>query len=67
VRVDPEDPVAARLIDRGELVVTAAAQFEVLDVDLDGLAGHGEFRTPAGPWGYRFIETRGTPCRLRIS
>jgi hypothetical protein len=42
VGVDLQDPVARGLIDRRELVEATAAQLQVLDVDLDGLAGDGE-------------------------
>jgi hypothetical protein len=65
VGVDLQDPVARGLIDGGELVEAAAAQLEVLDVDLDGLPGDGEFSAAprAGPvrldgreFSYELIE-----------
>ena len=54
VRVDPEDSVAGGLVDRRELVKAAAAEFQMLHIDLDGLAGHGEFAPTARPWAIPF-------------
>jgi hypothetical protein len=49
VRVDPENPVAGRLIDRRELVEAPTPELQMFDVDLDRLAGHREFRRWRGP------------------
>ena len=54
VRVDPEDSVAGGLVDRRELVKAAAAEFQMLHIALDGLAGHGEFAPTARPWTIPF-------------
>src|SRR5262245_45240689 len=54
VRVNPEDAVAGGLVDRRELVKAAAAEFQMLHVDLDGLAGHGELAPTARPWAITF-------------
>jgi hypothetical protein len=66
VGVDLENAIPGGLVHGGELVEPAAAELEVLHVDLDGLARYRELPSPPRPGRYRFIETRGTPCRLRI-
>ncbi len=66
VGVDPEDPVAGGLVDRGELIKAPPPSFRCLTstwTDWPGTVSSGRRR---GPGRYRFIETRGTPCRLRI-
>ncbi len=66
VGIDPQDAVAGGLIHRRELIEAPVPELEVLDVHLDGLPGDGELAAAPRPGPHRFIETRGTPCRLRI-
>ncbi len=49
VVVDLQDPVTGGLIDGSKLVVAAGAELEMLDVDLDRLAGHVEFPATLRP------------------
>ena len=42
VGIDSEDPVTGGLIDRGELIETPTAELQMLDIHLDGQAGHCE-------------------------
>src|SRR5206468_735529 len=46
VRIDPEDTVPRRFVNGRELVEAPAAQLEVLDVDLDRLAGYVQLPAP---------------------
>jgi hypothetical protein len=64
VRVDPEDPVAGGLIDRGELIEASAPELEMLDVDLDRLAGHREVPAPARPRSVALHRHPGHPVSL---
>ena len=50
VRIDAEDAVPGRFVDRRELVETAAAKLEVLDVDLDRLPRDMDLSAAPRPW-----------------
>lgn len=59
VRIDPEDTVLRRFVNRGELVEAPAAQLEVLDVHLDRLARHVKLPTPPRPGAVALPDTCG--------
>jgi hypothetical protein len=48
-RVDLQHPVSGRLVNGGELIEAAGAELQVLDVNLDGLAGMGKLAAATRP------------------
>jgi len=66
VGIDPEDAVAGGLIHRRELIEAPAPSLRCLTSTWTDCPGTVNSRRRRGPGPYRFIETRGTPCRLRI-
>jgi len=67
VSIYPEHAIPGSLIDGRELIEAAAAQFEMLDIDLDRLPRDVDLAPPSGPWAIAFQRhPGGTRCRFRI-
>jgi hypothetical protein len=65
VGIDPEHATPGSLIDGRELIEAAAAQFEMLDIDLDRLPRDVNLAPPSGPWAITFQRHPGDPMPLQ--
>jgi len=65
VSIDAKHAIPGGLIDGRELVEGAAAEFEVLDIDLDRLPGDVDLAPAAGAWAIAFQGHPGDPMPLQ--
>jgi hypothetical protein len=65
VSIDPEHALPGGLIDGRELIEAAAAQLEMLDIDLDRLPRDVDLAPAAGAWAIAFQGYSGDPMSLQ--
>jgi hypothetical protein len=65
VSIDPKHAIPGGLIDGGELVEAAAAEFEVLDIDLDRLPRDVDLSPASGTWAIAFQGHPGDALPLQ--
>ncbi len=65
VSIDPEHAIPGSLIDGRELIEAAAAQLEMLDINLDRLSRDVDLAPAAGAWAIAFQGYPGDPMPLQ--